>query len=316
MLTQTLSTPPIVTRGDLGGNAESFARHLAAENKAPRTRQTYMEAVTAFARFLEASGMPLDVANIRREHVEHWMKKLLAESKPATATNRYRSLQQFWKYLEDEGEITASPMSKMKPPAVPEQITPVLTEDELRRLLATCAGQDFDDRRDQAIIRVFLDSSCRLAEIAGLRWTPGDPETNDLNLDQSTIRVLGKGRRWRVDGLGARAAKSLDRYLRLRGRHPHHDSTSLWIGERGAMTVSGIAQMVRRRGDQAGIAGLHPHVFRHTSAHMYRAAGMSEGDLMAHGGWRSREMLDRYGKTLAADRALVASRRLNPGDRL
>ena len=84
------STPPIVTAGDLGGNAASWARHLRASNLAPRTRQTYIEAVTGFARFLTANGMPTDIAHIRREHVEMWIEKLLAESKPATATNRYQ----------------------------------------------------------------------------------------------------------------------------------------------------------------------------------------------------------------------------------
>ena len=58
---QALSTPPIVTAGDLGGNAASWARHLRASNLAPRTRQTYIEAVTGFARFLTANGMPVNV---------------------------------------------------------------------------------------------------------------------------------------------------------------------------------------------------------------------------------------------------------------
>jgi integrase/recombinase XerC len=53
--------------------------------------------------------------------------------------------------------------------------------------------------------------------------------------------------------------------------------------------------MLKRRGADAGIADLHPHAFRHTWAHAFRAAGGNEGDLMLLGGWRSRAMLDRYG---------------------
>jgi integrase len=64
--------------------------------------------------------------------------------------------------------------------------------------------------------------------------------------------------------------------------------------------------MLKRRGADAGIADLHPHAFRHTWAHAFRAAGGNEGDLMLLGGWRSRAMLDRYGKTAAADRGVRA----------
>jgi integrase len=66
--------------------------------------------------------------------------------------------------------------------------------------------------------------------------------------------------------------------------------------------------MLKRRGADAGITDLHPHAFRHTWAHAFRhtwahafrAAGGNEGDLMLLGGWRSRAMLDRYGKAAAA----------------
>ncbi|HEV8423890.1 MAG TPA: tyrosine-type recombinase/integrase [Actinomycetes bacterium] len=72
----------------------------------------------------------------------------------------------------------------------------------------------------------------------------------------------------------------------------------------------------KHRGADAGISDLHPHVFRHTWAHAFRAAGGNEGDLMLLGGWRSRAMLDRYGKAAAADRAADAYRRLSLGDRI
>jgi len=74
--------------------------------------------------------------------------------------------------------------------------------------------------------------------------------------------------------------------------------------------------MLKRRGTDAGITDLHPHTFRHTWAHAFRAAGGNEGDLMLLGGWRSRAMLDRYGKAAAADRAADAYRRLSLGDRI
>jgi len=60
-------------------------------------------------------------------------------------------------------------MTRMKPPAAPERPVPVLSEGELRRLLAACAGSSFPCRRDTAIVMLMIDSGARRAEIVGLR---------------------------------------------------------------------------------------------------------------------------------------------------
>ena len=83
-------------------------------------------------------------------------------------------------WLVEEGEVRAIPMERMRPPHVPEAPPPVLADDELKRLLATCErGTAFEDRRDAALIRVFIDTGARRAEVAGLRYEPSD-ETRAL----------------------------------------------------------------------------------------------------------------------------------------
>ena len=68
----------------------------------------------------------------------------------------------------------------------------------------------------------------------------------------------------------------------------------------GLLRESGLAELVRDRGRQAGIADrLHPHAFRHAYAHHMLTAGLQETDLMAIAGWRSRDMVARYATGVA-----------------
>jgi site-specific recombinase XerD len=315
----TNPTQGIEQAGGLAVNAARFRRHLRAVGLSAKTESTYLQGVDHLSAFLAERDLPTEPAAIRREHLEEWLIAMHAAGrKPATIANRYRSVQQFFKWAADEGLVERSPMATMRPPRIPETPPPVLRDEQLTRLLrAVEADKSFAGRRDAALIRVFIASGARLAEVAGLRWTPAEPATNDVDLDSGLIRVVGKGGRERPIYVGAKAVRALDRSLfDHRAKHRLASQPWLWLGPKGRFTASGIAQMLRTRGEAVELPGLHPHAFRHAWAHANLADGMQEGEVMMLAGWRSREMLRRYAASTATERALDAARRSGLADRL
>jgi integrase len=197
----------------------------------------------------------------------------------------------------------------MAPPSLDEHPVPVLADDDVRKLLKVCAGQTFDALRDTAIVRLFSSTGVRLGEMAGINL-------DNLDRDGQRVLVTGKGDRARWVSYGPKTAVALDRYIRARRSHPRTDQPWLWLGGRGRLTDSGIAQMLERRADVAGVEGMHAHRFRHTFAHRWLSRGGTEGDLQELAGWRSPQMLARYGASARAQRAAEAYQRINIEDDL
>lgn len=293
---------------DVRANLQWFQRHLMAGNKSPSTIATYSKGIEQLADFLEAKGMPTAVGAIHREHVEAFIVDLQERGwRPASVASRYRSLQQFFKWLDGEGELTENPMVRMKAPMVPEEPPAILRQADKDKLLGAVKGRTFEDLRDNAILRLLLDTGMRRAEIAGLR-------VNDLDMSvpkHDVATVLGKGRRPRQVPFTSDTATAIHKYEKKRAQRADARSEWLWLGKKGPLTANGILQMVRRRAASVGLDGVYVHLFRHTAAHDQLARGMQEGALMHNMGWRSPQMPKRYGASAAAERAREEYWRLN-----
>lgn len=290
----------------LGSLRESFALHLSA-TKAPKTSDIYLAALDGLIRHLDANGMPTGARSVKREHVESWMAMRREQVKPASLSLQFRALVQFFKWAVEEEEIERSPMEKIKPPRVPDAPVPVVEADAFRKLLKTCEGKGYNDKRDAAILLFLYDSGVRLGELAGL-------QVDDIDLKARQAFVTGKGSNLRAVSFGAKTAQAIDRYLRLRRSHRRASVGALWLGQDGPLGDSGIAQLIARRCKEAGLPRVHAHQFRHTFAHEFRVNGGDPNDLMRLAGWKSPQMLARYGASAADSRARANYR--SPVDRL
>jgi site-specific recombinase XerC len=292
-----------------------FSDHLESTNAAPMTIRTYGIAVQQLGDFLRERGMPADPTAVTREYLIEWMRHIQRHVDEGgqgltaqTALQRYRSVSRLFAWMVDTDEIKESPMAKMKPPRVPEKMVPVISGDDLKKLFKACAGTAFEGRRDKAIISLFIDTGLRISEMAGI-------DLDDLDVEEREVVVMGKGRRQRELRFVKETRSDLVRYILVRAKHPHADDKALWIGKRGRLQPNGIYQMVQRRCEQAGIPAIHPHMFRHTFAHLYLSNGGNEGDLMKVTGWRSRQMVDRYGASAAGARARDRHDEFSPRNR-
>lgn len=277
----------VVFEGAFDGLISSFGRSLRASGRAPRTVRAYVDAAERFASFAAEAGFPTDLAGIGSVHVEAFIADQLARHSVSTAATRFRCLQQFFRFAVAEGVLAVSPMAALSAPKAEARSVSVFTSEELDRLVGVCEGRLFDERRDAAIIWLFIDTGMRLSEMADL-------EVDGVDLDAQTVVVARSGGRSRTVGFSDRGAVAVDRYLRVRRAHARAEAGALWLGVRGPLTDSGVAQLLDRRAAAAGVGEMSANRFRHTFASHWLANGGSEAELQAVGGWQSRQMLARY----------------------
>ncbi len=297
-----MSQPP-----DLAELLGSWELALRAERKSPQTVKAYGDGVRRFLAWADVAGA--DPVLDRRTVAAFVADLLEAGAEPATARSRHLALRRFSAWLLDEDEIEHDALLGSKPPKLDVKVVEPLTDEQLKALIKVCVGPDLRERRDEAIVRFMVETGARAGEVVLL----GVPDV-DLPAGVAIVR-RGKGGKGRSVPFGPQTGRAIDRYLRVRRAHRLASTDALWLGDRGkGFTYYGLHAALKQRAAAAGIDGFHPHRLRHTAAHRWLAAGGSEGGLMAVAGWTRPDMLMRYTKAQASNRAADEARKLNLGE--
>lgn len=286
---------------------DSWLLHLAAERKSDETLKSYGDGVRRFLDYCAAEGIE---PTLDRPTVEGFQRHLLdAGQAPSTVVSRQLALRRFSAWLAEEGEIEGDALIGLKRPKIDAKVIQPLTAEQIKALIAACSGSGLAERRDAAIVRLMVESGLRAAEVVGLART-------DVDLKRRIAVVQrGKGGKGRIVPMSAGTAAAIDRYLRARREHRLADAPALWLGDRGRnFTYDALHKTLAKRGAAAGIERMHPHLLRHTAAHHWLAKGGTEQSLMAVAGWTRPDMLIRYTRAQASERALSEFDNLGMGE--
>jgi integrase/recombinase XerD len=292
---------------DLSALLPSWELSLRAERKAPATVKSYADGVRQFIAWCTEHG---HTPALDKALVNGFSAALLDIGRePATVRARQLGIRRLSAWCAEEGEIPADPLLGIRAPKMDAKVIEPLTDPQIKALLKACAGTDLRERRDEAIIRFMVETGTRAGECIAL-------DVGDVNLAAGTAVVRrGKGGKGRIVPFGAQTARAIDRYKRTRAHHRLAATPALWLGDRGKeFSYDALHKALGARATAAGITGFHPHLLRHTAAHRWLAAGGSEGGLMAVAGWSQPDMLMRYTRARASERATAEARDLNLGD--
>lgn len=289
---------------------DRWKQTLVSKALSSYTVSDYLITANRWADWLVTQGLDLEPDDVEDFHVEDFIANIITTSSAGNAAHHYRNLRVYFRWMLKRKVITPghpNPMDSTEPPRVPERLTPIFTTDDTDGLVDSCEGKDFFALRDKALVLIFRDTGGRVSELAKL-------DVDSIMLGTRLARVIGKGNRERLVGYSPDAAFALARYLKARAKllgERERTTSRLWIGQWGRpLSITGIREVLRRRGKQADVTRVFPHRFRHTYAHNWKYQQGSTEGLMATGGWSSSKMAEHYGKVARASRGLAEQQQL------
>lgn len=249
---------------------DDFLVWLEAERRySPLTVRNYRRDIDDFLRWKGCSREAFRPEEIVRADIEDWALYLFEERglKAASVNRSIASLRSLWHRLMAQGVVERDVVSMVRryktPRRLPLFVPDSRMESVVERLREDIASEEFVRLRDALIILMIYTSGLRLSELV-------ESNTEDLAADLSTIRIVGKGNRERVQPLAEALRPIIKKYFRLKF------SQNICTSEKKALILSKKGERISRRTVQrivdkmlkeSGVQGrTSPHVLRHTFA--------------------------------------------------
>lgn len=165
---------------------DSWEISLRSRDLSAKSIRSYLDTAKALCRFLAQRGMPADSEGVHADHIRLFLIHERERTSAASSGTHFRNLSVWFNWIikEKERTLSPSPVERADQPRVTRKARRYLTDEDIRALLNACAGDDFIDRRDTAIIRVLADNGARVGGLAGVRYAPHDADTNDVYVRQ------------------------------------------------------------------------------------------------------------------------------------
>ena len=246
---------------------DRFADALWLEDGlASNTLAAYKRDLVLFSRWLYQGHTP-SLLQTQEHHLQAYFAQRHAQSKATSANRRLTVFKRFFRWALREGLVQADPTLKMLAAKQALRVPKSLSEAQVDALLRAPDDAEPLGLRDRAMLELMYASGLRVSELVGLK-------TLHMSLNESVLRVMGKGSKERLVPFGQEAGLWLERYLRearpaLLGPR---QSDALFVTAAGPKPGTGMSRvmfwnLVKRYALQAGItAPLSPHTLRHAFA--------------------------------------------------
>jgi integrase/recombinase XerD len=254
----------------LAGQIRRFLDFLSVERGLARnTLEAYRRDLARYAAHLGLDGVR-DATKANEAEVAGFVGALsgteYAPGKRYRASSVARALaavRTFHLFLLREGEARANPAERVARPKVPRNLPRPLTVAEVEAILAVATKTDPGGLRDRAILETLYGAGIRISELVGM-------DVDDVDVDDASVRVMGKGGKERVVPLGRFALEALAAYL-TRARPAiagPRSGGALYLNRRGGrLSRQGAANILKDAAWKAGLSKrVTPHTLRHSFA--------------------------------------------------
>ncbi len=250
---------------DWPGILSDYRSYLRIERSlSPNTVTSYLSDIAKLREMYPERGPETlcgeDLSAFLASEVEHGISK-------RSQSRMVSSLKSFYGFLEIEGRLSGqdgrNPAETIDSPKLSRHIPTVLSVEEVERILESVDLSTPEGHRNRAILEVLYSCGLRVSELVSLR-------ISDLFLEDSFIRVIGKGDKQRLVPIAEPAARAVRQYLSQTRRAfaSKRDEDIVFLNRRGGkMSRQMVFLIIRHQCETAGITKeISPHTFRHSFA--------------------------------------------------